>query len=125
MLKSNARNRQFPSKISTTQLVKLYVLHLLSSRSYYGNELIDEIKARMDNKWEPSPGMMYPLLRELEGNNYIRGQWKEPDKRSIRHYRITDEGLEHYNNIKRLYESVLLDSLAIIEHALRDIYRRN
>src|SRR5690554_658918 len=123
MIKNKERNRQFPSKISTTQLVKLYILHLLSGRSYYGNKLIDEIRIRMENKWEPSPGMMYPLLRELESYNYIIGWWKEPDKRSIRHYRITDEGLEYYNNIKRLYEPVLLDSLTIINNTLKDIYK--
>lgn len=124
MIKNKERNRHFPSKISTTQLVKLYMLHLLSQRSHYGNELIDEIRTRMDNKWEPSPGMIYPLLRELESNNYINGWWKEPDKRSIRHYRITDDGLEYYNIIKRVYESVLLDSLTIIQNTLKDIYKK-
>jgi len=90
----NQRNRQFPSKISTTQFTKLYILHLLIEKDYYGNELIDEIKRRVDYKWEPSPGMIYPLLRNLESNNYIVGWWEEPDKKSIRHYRITDEGIE-------------------------------
>ncbi|AKL95412.1 transcriptional regulator PadR family [Clostridium aceticum] len=122
MTTKGERNRQFPSKISTTQFVKLYILHLLAYKSFYGNELIEEIKIRMDYKWEPSPGMMYPLLRDLESNNYIRGWWEEPDKRSIRHYRITDEGLEHYNTIKRLYKANLQDSLTIIKNTLKDIY---
>ncbi len=122
MNKKNVRNRQFHSKIGTTQLVKLYILHLLSHKTYYGKELINEISKCMDNKWEPSPGMIYPLLRELEYNNYVKGSWKEPDRRSIRHYRITDDGLTYYNNIKRVYRSTLLDSLEIIKNALNDIY---
>ncbi|WP_330656236.1 PadR family transcriptional regulator [Alkaliphilus flagellatus] len=116
------RNRQFPSKISTTQFVKLYILHLLIERSYYGNELIDEIKKRMNYKWEPSPGMIYPLLRELESNNYIKGWWEEPDKRSIRHYRITDDGLDNYKKTKLLYKPAIDDSLTIIQNTLKDIY---
>ena len=124
MVKKARRNRQFPSKVSTTQIARLYILHLLTFKDYYGNELIDEIGLRMDNKWIPSPGMVYPLLRDLEANNYVRGWWAEPDKRSIRHYRITDDGLEYYNNIKRLYESDLLDSLNIIKNTLDDIYRK-
>lgn len=119
---SKTRNRQFPSKISTTQFVKLYVLHLLIERSYYGNELIDEIKIRLSNSWEPSPGMIYPLLRELESNNYIIGWWDEPDKRSIRHYKITNEGFEHYKKIKSLYKQSFDDSLQIIKSILLDIY---
>lgn len=119
----NRRNRQFPSKLSTTQFVKLYILHLLIEKSYYGNELIDEIKKRMDYKWEPSPGMIYPLLRELEGNNYIVGWWEEPNKRSIRYYRITDEGIDYYKRIKLLYKPVIDDSLVIIENTIKDIYK--
>lgn len=118
----NQRDRQFPSKISTTQFTKLYILHLLIEKDYYGNELIDEIKRRIDYKWEPSPGMIYPLLRNLESNNYIIGWWEEPDKRSIRHYRITDEGINNYKKIKLLYKSALDDSLVIIKNTFRDIY---
>lgn len=117
------RNRQFPSKISTTQFVKLYILHLLSEKNYYGNEIIDEIKKRLDFKWEPSPGMIYPLLRDLESNGYIDGWWQEPDKRSIRHYKISDVGYEHYKKIKLLYKSSFDDSLKIILSVLSDIYQ--
>ncbi|KPU28154.1 PadR family transcriptional regulator [Caloranaerobacter sp. TR13] len=118
------RNRQFPSKISTTSFVKLYILHLLREKSYYGNEIIEEIKCRLNFKWEPSPGMVYPLLRELEENGYITGWWIEPDKRSIRKYRITNEGFEHYKKIKLLYESIFMDSLEIIKCILKDIYKK-
>lgn len=95
---------------------------MLIEKSYYGNELIDEIKKRVNYKWEPSPGMIYPLLRDLESNNYITDWWEEPDKRSIRHYRITDEGINNYKKIKLLYKPILDDSLIIIENTLKDIY---
>lgn len=119
------RNRQFPTKISTTAFVKLYILHLLREKSYYGNEIIDEIKERLKGKWEPSPGMMYPLLRELEEENYIKGWWEEPDKRSIRHYRLTEDGYQHYMKIKLLYKDSFLDSLTIIECVLKDVYKES
>jgi len=118
----NERNRQFPSKISTTSFVKLFILHLLREKSYYGNELIDEIKMRLDYKWVPSPGMIYPLLRDLEENDYIKGWWQEPDKRSIRHYRLTDSGYEHYKKIKLMDKSVFEDSLTILKNTLHHIY---
>jgi DNA-binding PadR family transcriptional regulator len=116
------RNRQFPSKISTTSFVKLYILHLLKEKSYYGNEIIDEIKLRMENKWIPSPGMVYPLLREMEEKGYIIGSWDQPDKRSIRRYRITDEGYKHYKIILLQYKTIFEDSLIIIKNTLKDIY---
>lgn len=119
---NNERNRQFPSKISTTAFVKLYILHLLKEKSYYGNEIIEEIKNRLDKKWEPSPGMVYPLLRKLENEGYIEGWWEEPDKKTIRRYRLTDSGYKHYNTIHLLYKPYFEDSLYIIKRVLEDIY---
>ncbi|GFN36478.1 PadR family transcriptional regulator [Tepidimicrobium xylanilyticum] len=116
------RNRQFPSIISTTSFVKLYILHLLKERSYYGNEIIEEIKKRLNNKWIPSPGMVYPLLRDLEEKGYVTGWWEEPDKRSIRRYRITDEGYKHYKIILLQYKTGFEDSLFILKSVLKDIY---
>ncbi len=116
------RNRQFPAKISTTSFVKLYILHLLRERSYYGNEIIDEVKTRLDGKWEPSPGMVYPLLRDLEENGYVTSWWDEPDKRSIRRYKMTDEGYKHYRVIQVMYKPIFEDSLHIINNVLKDIY---
>lgn len=121
----NERNRQFPSKISTTSFVKLYILHLLKDKDYYGNEIIEEIKVRLDNKWEPSPGMVYPLLRELEGEGYVTGRWEEPDKRSIRRYRLTNEGYKHYQIILLQHKSTFEDSLHMIKNILNDIYGLN
>ena len=112
------RSRQFPSKISTTAFVKLYILHLLREKSYYGNEIIDEIKSRMDNRWEPSPGMVYPLLRKLESEGYIVGWWDEPDKRSIRRYRITDSGLDHYDVLVLQNRPAFEESLTIVQNVL-------
>ncbi|CCQ93081.1 Transcriptional regulator, PadR-like family [[Clostridium] ultunense Esp] len=116
------RNRQFPSKISTTSFVKLYILHLLKEKNYYGNEIIEEIKSRLSNKWEPSPGMVYPLLRELEEEGYVTGWWEEPDKRSIRRYRLTDSGYKHYQVILLQYKANFEDSLSIVQNVLTDIY---
>jgi len=117
------RSRQFPSKISTTSFVKLYILHLLKDRSFYGNEIIEEIKSRLNDRWEPSPGMVYPLLRNLEAEGYIVGWWDEPDKRSIRRYRLTDDGYKHYQRILLQNKEVFEDSLKIIQSVLKDIYK--
>ncbi len=123
-MKSNKpqRQRQFPTTISTTSFVKLYILHLLNENSYYGNKIKDEIKTRLDNKWEPSPGMIYPLLRQLEGDGYIVGTWDEPNKRSIRRYRITDSGIKHYKALLLQNKSSFDNSLLIIKNVLKDIY---
>src|SRR5690554_767998 len=97
------RNRGTLLNVSTTSLVKLLILNLLSTKHYYGNQLIETIREIFHNKWEPSPGMIYPLLRDLESKGYIKGWWTEPDKKIKRYYRITDEGIEHFKIIKNNY----------------------
>lgn len=117
------RQRQFPTTIGTTSFVKLYILHLLTEKHYYGNMIKDEISQRLSNKWTPSPGMIYPLLRELESEGYIEGWWDEPKKRSIRRYKITDEGIKHYKVIHKQSKEAFDNSLFIVKTVLGDIYK--
>lgn len=117
------RQRQFPTTISTTSFVKLYIMHLLTEKNYYGNRIKDEIERRMGGKWTPSPGMIYPLLRQLEEEGYVESWWEEPNKRSIRRYKITDSGIKHYEIIKLQNKSSFDDSLSIINNILKDIYK--
>ena len=95
----------------------------MTEQSYYGNLIKDEIKLRLDNKWEPSPGMIYPLLRNLESEGYIDGWWDEPDRRSIKRYKITDLGLSHYKTLLLQNKPAFNDSLIIIQNSLKDIYK--
>ena len=117
------RQRQFPMTLSTTNFVKLYILHLLTEKNYYGNRLKDEISRRLNGKWSPSYGMIYPMLRQLEEEGYIEGWWDEPHKRSIRRYKITDEGIAHYKIIKSQSKDSIDDSLLVIKNVLKDIYK--
>lgn len=123
MSEGENRNRQFPNKINTTMIVKLLILNLLIKKSHYGNEIIDKIESDLNYMWRPSPGMIYPLLRDMEENMLIEGWWAEPDKKTKRHYRITDTGIKHYENIKSLYKPLLEESLSIIDSTIKTIYK--
>jgi PadR family transcriptional regulator PadR len=124
MSDGNNRNRQFPNKINTTTVVKLFILHFLNEKSCYGNELIDKIEQSLNHKWKPSPGMIYPLLRDMEDDLLIEGWWDEPDKKTKRHYKITDIGIKHYEKIKYLYKPLLEESLSILNSTLNIIYKK-
>jgi PadR family transcriptional regulator PadR len=39
-----------------------------------------------------NPNTMYPLLRGLEGDGLIAGEWEHPERRSRRFYRLTAAG---------------------------------
>lgn len=116
------RNRYFSGKVSTTSLMKMYILHLLSQQNLYGNQIIDSIRERLNGKWEPSPGMIYPLLRDLEENGYVKSWWQEPDKKSIRFYKLTEPGHSHLERLKIRYKKPLEDTKEMIAAILDEIF---
>lgn len=116
-------NRIFPSKMSTTSLLQLYILFLFDKKKeYYGKEIIDEIDARFGSKWRPSHGMIYPLLRELENKNYISGEWEDITKKSKKIYRITDLGRAELEKELRSKENMFIDSYNMTVRILNDLY---
>ena len=47
-------------------LLPLYVLHLLSQKPRYGNEIMDLIAEQTAGQWGANPGAIYPLMNTLE-----------------------------------------------------------
>ncbi|WP_018248744.1 PadR family transcriptional regulator [Orenia marismortui] len=116
-------NRQFPAKISTTAFTSIYILHLVEKHGrMYGQKILDTINEQMGTRWKPSRGMVYPLLREMEDEGYLEAWWDEPDKRSIRYYRITEKGATHFEKMKIKYKSSFKDALKIVNTAIDEIY---
>lgn len=78
----------------------LLILHFCSSEPSYGNNLISQIEELTSGIMSVNPNTIYPLLRELEANGFIEGQWEHPEKRSRRFYSITDDGKEEYKRLR-------------------------
>jgi PadR family transcriptional regulator, regulatory protein PadR len=73
-------------------LLPLLVLHFVSQEPSYGNQLMDRIVALTAGALAVNPNTMYPLLRSLEAEGHVAGEWEHPERRSRRFYRITDSG---------------------------------
>ena len=73
-------------------LLPLLVLHFVSEAPSYGNQLMDRIAALTAGALAVNPNTMYPLLRSLEADGHVAGEWEHPERRSRRFYRITRSG---------------------------------
>ena len=73
-------------------LLPLLVLHYLSAEECYGNQLMERIAALTGGTVAVNPNTMYPLLRTLEAEGLVAGEWEHPERRSRRFYRLTDAG---------------------------------
>jgi PadR family transcriptional regulator, regulatory protein PadR len=73
-------------------LLALLVLHYAGREPAYGNQLIDRIAALTQGALTVNPNTMYPLLRSLEAQGLVAGEWEHPERRSRRFYRLTASG---------------------------------
>jgi PadR family transcriptional regulator, regulatory protein PadR len=73
-------------------LLHFLVLHLLQQEPSYGNRLMEGIEERTGGLLAVNPNTMYPLLRSLEADGLVAGEWEHPERRSRRFYRLTDAG---------------------------------
>ncbi len=75
-----------------TGLLRLLVLHLLGSGPSYGNQLMERVGSLTGGLLAVNPNTMYPLLRALESEGLVAGEWEHPERRSRRFYRLTESG---------------------------------
>ena len=73
-------------------LLPLLVLHFLAREPSYGNQLMDHVTELTGGLIAVNPNTMYPLLRQLEQQGLVRGEWEHPERRSRRFYRLTAAG---------------------------------
>src|SRR5205807_5214922 len=69
--------------------VRAAILVLLAERPMHGYEMIQEIAARSEDLWRPSPGSVYPTLQLLVDEGLIVGSESEGSKRL---FELTDAG---------------------------------
>ena len=99
-------------------LLRLLVLHLLGAGPSYGNQLMDRVGELTGGLVAVNPNTMYPLLRTLEAEGLVAGEWEHPERRSRRFYRLTEPGAVERD---RLATQVAprLDELAVAVDLLR------
>jgi len=72
--------------------IRMGVLILLNKKPSHGYEIMKEIKDRTKGFWSPTPGGVYPILRDLEKSEYIKGEWQIQNNRKLKVYKMTESG---------------------------------
>jgi DNA-binding PadR family transcriptional regulator len=97
----------FGGEIRRRDLFPLLVLHLIAREPQYGNRLIEEIELITEGVISVNPNTIYPLLRQLEARELIKGDWEHPDRRTRRYYSITPAGRREYKRLRAEVEPFL------------------
>jgi DNA-binding PadR family transcriptional regulator len=111
-------------EVLTRGFLTAYVLHLLSEGPLCGNEILREIIKRTEGRWEPSSGGIYPLLRKLEKQGFVSGEWEDPDKRTRRTYKLIQEGKTELDRLLVTLQPKAENTLQVFIIVVRDLFGR-
>lgn len=122
-LKRIQKEKESVGQVFTKGLLPIYVLHILSICPSNGNDISNKIGERTNGLWVPSTGGIYPLLKKLEKDEYIIGEWDDPKKKFQKIYSLTPKGAKEYETRKKLLKQKIEESLKVFKIIYKDLYK--
>lgn len=122
-LKKIQKEKESVGQVFTKGLLPIYVLHILSINPSNGNDIATKIGERTNGLWIPSTGGIYPILKKLEKEECIVGEWDDPKKKFQKIYSLTPKGIEEYETRKHLLKSRIEEALKVFKIIYKDLYK--
>lgn len=122
-LKKIQKEKESVGQVFTKGLLPIYVFHILSISPSNGNDISNKIGERTNGLWIPSTGGIYPLLKKLEKEEYIVGEWDDPKKKFQKIYSLTEKGHKEYETRKKLLRPKIEESLKVFKIVYKDLYK--
>lgn len=122
-LKKIQKEKESVGQVFTKGLLPIYVLHILTLGPTNGNDIANKIGNRTSGLWVPSTGGIYPLLKKLEKDEYIIGEWDDPKKKFQKIYSLTPKGIEEYESRKYLLKLRIEEALKVFKIIYKDLYK--
>lgn len=88
-------------------LLRFFLLKSLEKEPIHGYALRSALTVISNGLCKPSQGTIYPTLKELETNDYVRGEWIEFNHRKRKVYLLTKKGKRALNIASEILESAL------------------
>jgi len=103
---------------------KTMILWLISKERTHGYELMNKINAisPTDEETIRGPSKIYPVLHDLEEQGLVEGTWEAHGKRKVKYYKITEEGIQTLNRIRKVFRC---HRTPILEEFWRDMLSKN
>jgi DNA-binding PadR family transcriptional regulator len=90
--KGRAENGFMKPQGAPRGLLHFYALWKIGGKPMSGYQLMQDIEAKTEGAWRPGPGAIYPILKKLAGEGYIRETKGERKGSSQTVYEITASG---------------------------------
>lgn len=120
-LKRAREENESVGQVFTKGILPLYIYYILTSGPSNGNEIAIQIAAHTNNRWCPSTGGIYPILKKMEKQGFVTGEVSEKG-RFQKIYTLTPSGFEEYERKKELLKNRLFEALDVFKIISREIY---
>ena len=120
-LKKVKKEQEAVGQVFTKGLLPIYVLYILSISPTNGNDISHKIGERTGERWIPSTGGIYPILRKLEKSKLVIGKWDDSKNKMQKIYTLTDLGVCELKNRKSLLRDKIEDSLEVFKIVYKDL----
>lgn len=77
-------------------LSKFFILCVLNSRAMHGYEIGKAVESITDGCCSPTPGALYPVLRDFEAGGYVVCSAEHVQGRKRKVYTLTEKGREAF-----------------------------
>lgn len=82
-----------------------YILYKISQKPSHGYELLQEIEEKTEGAWRPGAGSIYPMLKKLVAQGYIKAESHRKLQTSQKVYHITPKGQIHVAKTKEIFSN--------------------
>lgn len=85
-------DRQYWNGLIKMSLSKFFILCVLNERSLHGYEITKAVEDTTQGCCSPTPGALYPVLKEFEAGGYVTAEEQVVGGRQRKVYSITEKG---------------------------------
>jgi PadR family transcriptional regulator PadR len=73
-------------------VMQLFVLTAIREKETYGYEIVQNIRRKTMDELVMEEGTLYPSLKRMEQNNWVKSRWERVGDKIRKYYSITPEG---------------------------------
>ena len=121
-LKKVQKEKEAVGQVFAKGLLPIYVFFVLNNNPSNGNDISNKISERTNGLWTPSTGGIYPLLKKLEKEGFVVGEWDNPKKKFQKLYSLTPLGKIEFENRKHLLKPKIEESLKVFQIVYKDLF---
>ncbi|MGQ9760183.1 MAG: PadR family transcriptional regulator [Candidatus Methanomethylicaceae archaeon] len=98
------------------------ILLMINERSMTGYEIMRVMHKITQGSWKPTPGGVYPVLKKLESQGLMKGEWLSYKGRKKKVYAITDDGKRALERIILKQSEIAFGINRLFENFLRNFF---